>query len=193
MNKQLSAMQLETERLIIRPYSEDDFAASFQLMQNPEQLTYMHMDVMSAADYRGLFNWLLSSYDTPFNKPFKYSFAICDKMTGALIGWCGLGVLDFKAPDCEIYYLIGRDYWGCGYATEAAAALVAYAFDVIGLNQLLAKADPRNTASLNVLEKLGFVFDHVLEGLTGDDEDCNGELLYVLRKENLISIERGRY
>lgn len=182
MNITLAAMRLETERLIIRPYIESDLGASFALMQNPEVLTFMHMEVMQRHEYEGLFRWLMFSYHTPFELPFKYSFAVCSKATGQLIGWCGLGVLDFSAPDTELYYLIGREHWGRGYATEAARALTAYAFNVIGLDRLYAKADPRNTASLGVFQKLGFRFERELAGLTGDYEDCNGELLHVLER-----------
>jgi|GEM_PF-5462998 len=53
---------------------------------------------------------------------------------------------------------------------------------VMGLDRLYAKADPGNKASLRILEKLGFVFDRVLEGLKGDYEDCNGERMHVLTK-----------
>lgn len=178
-----SGMQLETERLIVRPYLESDLIESFELMQNPELFTYLDMGVMSLEAYKGLFRWLLDSYRTPFDRPFKYSFAIRSKATGGFIGWCGVGELDFSPPDKELYYLIGRDHWSNGYATEAAAALVAYAFDVIGLERLYAKADPRNAASLRIIEKLGFAFDRVLDGLVGDDADCNGERMHVLTKE----------
>lgn len=182
MNAALSKMHLQTERLIIRPYIESDRMESFELMQNPEVLTYMHMNVFSFDEYQGVFDWLMSSYDTPFHEPFKYSFAIRSKETGAFIGWCGVGTLDFSAPDKELYYLIGREHWDNGYATEAAAALIDYAFEVIGLDKLYAKADPMNTASVRIIEKLGFAFDRILEGLTGDDSDCNGERMYVLKK-----------
>ncbi|MGG4453976.1 GNAT family N-acetyltransferase [Brevibacillus porteri] len=182
MQATISSMHLETERLIIRPYAEDDLMESFELMQNPELFTYLPMDVMPLENYKRLFRWLRSSYETPFDKPFKYSVAIREKTTGRFIGWCGVGVLDFLAPEKELYYLIGRDYWGNGYAFEAASALTTYAFDVIGLDRLYAKAHPDNKASLRIIEKLGFSFERVLDGLTGDDEDCNGEWLYVLTK-----------
>ncbi|WP_309139171.1 GNAT family N-acetyltransferase [Brevibacillus sp. RS1.1] len=97
--------------------------------------------------------------------------AIHEKATGSFIGWCGVSVLDFLAPEKELYYLIGRDYWGNGYA-----------FDVIGLDRLYVKAHPDNKASVRIIERLGFSFERVLEGLTGDDEECNGEWLYVLTK-----------
>ncbi|BAH44134.1 hypothetical protein BBR47_31570 [Brevibacillus brevis NBRC 100599] len=83
--------------------------------------------------------------------------AIREKATGRFIGWCGVGVLDFLAPEKELYYLIGRD-------------------------RLYVKAHPDNKASLRIIERLGFSFERVLEGLTGDDEECNGEWLYVLTK-----------
>ncbi|WGV57577.1 GNAT family N-acetyltransferase [Brevibacillus brevis] len=89
--------------------------------------------------------------------------AIREKATGRFIGWCGVGVLDFLAPEKELYYLIGRDY---------------------GLDRLYAKAHPDNKASVRIIERLGFSFERVLEGLTGDDEECNGEWLYVLTKLN---------
>jgi ribosomal-protein-alanine N-acetyltransferase len=183
MQTHLSTMRLETDRLIIRPYLESDLMESFELMQNPELFTYMHMGVLSLDEYKELFKWLIDSYNTSFKMPFKYSFAIRKKATGVFIGWCGVGELDFSAPDKELYYLIGRDHWGNGYATEAAAALTAYSFDVIGLDRLYAKADSKNVASLRIFEKLGFVFDRVLEGVTGDYKDCNGELMHVLTKE----------
>lgn len=186
MNSMLPKMRLETERLIIRPYIESDLSASFELMQNPEVLTFMHMEIMPLHEYEGLFRWLMFSYHTPFELAFKYSFAVCSKATGQLIGWCGLGVLDFSVPDTELYYLIGREHWGRGYATEAAMALAAYAFDVIGLERLYAKADPQNTASLGVFKKLGFQFERELAGLTGDYEDCNGEWMHVLTRERFL-------
>jgi ribosomal-protein-alanine N-acetyltransferase len=183
MNSVVSKMRLETERLLIRPYLESDLVASFHLMQDPQLFTYMHMEVLPLHEYRGLFRWLLDSYNTSFDMPFKYSFAIFSKETGDLIGWCGVGILDFSEPDKELYYLIGRDYWGHGYATEAASALISYVFEVIGLPRIYAKADSQNTASLRVFEKLGFVFERVLTDLSGDYADCNGELMYVLTKE----------
>jgi [ribosomal protein S5]-alanine N-acetyltransferase len=176
----LSEMQLETERLIIRPYMESDLIESFEIMQNPELFNYLHMSVMTLEEYKGLFQWLIESYSTPFDQPFKYSFAIRSKETGVFVGWCGVGILDFSPSDKELYYLIGRDYWGNDYASEAAMALTTYAFDVIGLDQLYAKADSRNAASLRIITKLGFKFECVLEDLTGDNEDCNGQLKYVL-------------
>lgn len=86
MEHPLSSMRIETKRLVIRPYIESDLMESFELMQNPELFAYMHMSVLSLEDYKRLFRWLIDSYRTPFDRPFKYSFAIRKKATGAFIG-----------------------------------------------------------------------------------------------------------
>jgi len=52
MNAHLSIMRLETERLVIQPYTESDLIESFELMQNPELFTYLHMDVMTLEEYK---------------------------------------------------------------------------------------------------------------------------------------------
>lgn len=114
MNDSLSAMRLETERLIIRPYKESDLMDSYELMQDGELLTYMHMDVLSFEQYEELFRWLLDSYGDGFEEPFKYSFPILAKESGEMVGWCGIGELDFSRPDKELYYLIRRSDWGWG-------------------------------------------------------------------------------
>ena len=73
----------------------------------------------------------------------------------------GLGLL-LPMPDggdLEVGYRLARRSWGQGFATEAAAALVEYAFGTLGLARLVAVAYPDNRASRRVLEKLGFVHD----------------------------------
>jgi len=73
---------------------------------------------------------------------------------GEIIGGCGVGIL--SGPDPEIGYWIGVPYWGRGYATEAARALIDHAFGELGCERLLAGARVSNPASRRVLEKCGF-------------------------------------
>ena len=81
--------------------------------------------------------------------------------SGVAIGMCGLlQRQELPAPDLGFAYL--PDYRSQGYAYEAAAAVKAYAHDVLGLDMLLAIVSPGNTASIRLLEKLGFVFERPL-------------------------------
>jgi RimJ/RimL family protein N-acetyltransferase len=73
---------------------------------------------------------------------------------GAIIGMCGIATLDGKTP--ELGYWLGVPYWGCGYATEAARAVIDHAFMTLGHEQLVSGARVSNAASRRVLEKCGF-------------------------------------
>jgi [ribosomal protein S5]-alanine N-acetyltransferase len=180
MTEEIAEMQLSTDRLVIRPYVIGDVQEAWELMQDPELFTYLHMEAMSLDEYQELFQWLIDSYDTPYDEDFKYSFAVTLKESGDMVGWCGVGRLDLNPSDKEIYYLIGRRYWGNGYASEAVTALIDYCFNVIRLPRIVAKVDPKNVASKTILEKNGFTFEHILTGLTEEFSDCNGELYYSL-------------
>ena len=182
----IKEMRIETNRLIIRPYVESDFIESYEHRKDKELFKYMDMDVMSLEEYKGLFNWALNSYNTDTNGDFNYPFAVCLKETGKIIGWCGVGVLECFYPQKEIYYLIGREYWGKGYATEATTALLRYCFNTIGLQKVIALAKPENIASNTVIQKLGFKFQYFVSGLPKEFDFYNGEPYYSLTKEEYL-------
>ncbi len=73
---------------------------------------------------------------------------------GVLIGWCGLQYLA-ETDEVEVAYLLGKRYWGCGYATEAAAASLSYGFLTAGLDRIIGLIHPHNHRSRRVLEKIG--------------------------------------
>src|SRR3954451_19227482 len=85
-----------------------------------------------------------------------YSFwAVFERASGALIGDSGL----YRTPagEVELGYTLGAAWWGRGYATEAAGSWLAVAFDELNIDEVVALAEPANTASLHVLTKLGLV------------------------------------
>jgi RimJ/RimL family protein N-acetyltransferase len=91
---------------------------------------------------------------------------------GAFIGWCSLTRWNPVYRSASLGYCFDDAAWGHGYATEAAHALLGWAFDTLDLNRVQAETDTRNVASARVLEKLGFVREGTLR------EDCvvNGEV-----------------
>jgi len=180
-------MRIETERLIIRPYKREDLNECFRLMQDDELFDYLDMEVMTFEEYQGLFSWLIDSYKKDFNDDFKYSFNITLKETGAHVGWCGIGVLDYDNQYKEIYYLIGKEYWGNGYAKEASTALLEFGFNVIGLSEIVALCKQENKASKNVIENMGLSFKYIVEGLPQEHDYYNGELYFSLTKREYLS------
>jgi RimJ/RimL family protein N-acetyltransferase len=91
---------------------------------------------------------------------------------GVFIGWCCLVKWNPDYRSATMGYCLDEPAWGQGFATEAADALLQWAFHTLDLNRVQAETDTRNMASAGVLEKLGFVREGTLR------EDCivNGEV-----------------
>jgi Acetyltransferases, including N-acetylases of ribosomal proteins len=181
-------LKIETDRLIIRAYKEEDMMECFQLMQDKELFTYLDMEVMSLEEYKKLFKWLISCYNVGFDRDFKYSFNIVLKETGEHIGWCGIGGSNINHSIKEIYYLIGRKYWRNGYAKEASKALLDYGFKVMDLEEITAMVDPENIASKKVIENMGLKYKKIVNGLPEKLNHFNGHLFYSLLRREYFNI-----
>src|SRR5262249_6878016 len=81
-------------------------------------------------------------------------WAVEEKANGVLIGHAGLEYIP-GASEVEIAYTLAKAYWGRGYATEAAAASLNYGFEALNLPEIYGLAFPENTASQNVMRKIG--------------------------------------
>ena len=147
-----------TPRLLIKPESIVDFHRFYEMSKDPE--------VMRWIGDGSIYHW---SKETALK---KYQAAIANRDTtelgnlavyagnpGLYIGWCGVTFSKFL-DHAELGYRYCRDAWGRGYATEAAAAVVAETFRGTEMDRILAIAHPRNSASIRVLEKLGFIRSH---------------------------------
>jgi ribosomal-protein-alanine N-acetyltransferase len=84
-------------------------------------------------------------------------WAIVDKANGALIGRCGLNLIN-ETSEVEIDFVVSPNSWGKGHGTEAAKAALAYGFENLRLQNIIALAKPENNASRRVIEKIGMRF-----------------------------------
>lgn len=84
--------------------------------------------------------------------------------TGEIIGTCGFNYIDHENQRAEIAYDLGTRFWKRGYATEAVQALMNWGIESFKLHRMEAKVDPRNEASISLLEKLGFQEEGLLRG-----------------------------
>jgi RimJ/RimL family protein N-acetyltransferase len=137
---------LKTDRLVLRALCQRDVPVIVQLAgdrrvaENTARIPHPY----TAADAEGL----LASIN---QKGSETVFAL--ELDGALIGMSGL---DPRTDGAELGYWLGVPYWGCGYATEAARAVIDYAFSELGHDLLQSGARVSNPASRRVLEKCGF-------------------------------------
>jgi ribosomal-protein-alanine N-acetyltransferase len=141
-------MEIETTRLILRTVTMKDVeqvASSWRLDEEPLSLTKAEEQV----------TWMLENHRR--NAPGKVvhlCLAIVTKDTHEFIGWCGLDHRDRTRASPVLFYLLKAKYWGMGLATEAAEAVLRYAFDELGLAQVNGGAAFENLASKRVMEKL---------------------------------------
>lgn len=172
-------VEIETPRLIIRNFKPEDAEAFHSILSQPEVMHYLPENVMTLDEVRGFVDWYQMCYEknTP-EKIIKWTMAVCLKETGEVIGWAGVGPFDIDERYTEIFYGLSAEYWGQGYATEAAQAVLDYAFDVIGLKELVGVANPDNIASVRILEKIGMTFEKKLVGLPEKFKSDEGSHFY---------------
>ena len=110
-------------------------------------------------------NWMLGNHKR--NSPGKLvhlCLAIIDKDTQEFIGWCGLDHLDQTKKNPVLFYLLKARFWGKGLATEAARAVLGYAFGELDLVRIDSGAALENIASKRVMEKIGMKYSGIEEG-----------------------------
>lgn len=95
-------------------------------------------------------------------------FPLHSKDNNNFVGFCGLGVLN-EPDEIEIGWWLKPDYWGKGLATEAAERVMTYAFEELNLPRLAAIAQPENTASINIMKKLGMTYTKMSKDNHGID------------------------
>jgi ribosomal-protein-alanine N-acetyltransferase len=142
-------VELTTERLRLRPFTPADRDAIHAVYSDPEVMRYVghgaHRTPAETAAALRVYREVLE------RRGFSF-LAVTDRETGALIGDGGLHPL---GEDIELGYTLARSAWGRGYATELGRALLAYAFETLGADRVIAQVEPDNAASRHVLEKLG--------------------------------------
>lgn len=157
----LAQLELQTERLLLRPFRKEDGAAMYALNDDPEVLRYtgdvQFADVSAVEDF-------LANYDQ-YEKYGVGRLLVIEKNSGEILGWCGLKY--HPEPDeYDIGYRFFKKYWGQGYATESAMAVLQDGATRLGVKHIVGRALVENTASIRVFEKLDMqlVKDFVEDG-----------------------------
>jgi RimJ/RimL family protein N-acetyltransferase len=143
--------RLETERLVLREWRPDDFETFVAIMADPEVARYLpgghpmgRMDTWRFVT--GMIGvWTMRGYGT---------WVVERKSDGAVMGRIGLIHPD-RWPGLEVGWTLGRDYWGKGYATEAARISLDYAFMTQPVQEVISTIHPENKASQGVARNIG--------------------------------------
>ena len=163
---------IETERLVLNRLSTDDTGFIYELVNDPDWIKFIgDKNVHSLEDAGGyITEGPVASYQQN-----GYGLYLVERRADHVpVGICGLIKRDaLQDPDVGFAFL--PVHRGQGYATESAAAVLAYGRKVLGLERVLAVTAPDNEASIRVLEKIGFRYDKMIQ-LSDDDP---GSRLFV--------------
>jgi [ribosomal protein S5]-alanine N-acetyltransferase len=174
---------LQTQRLILRPFILTDapevqrLAGDRAVAATTGSIPHPYEDGMAGA-------WI-SKHPDAFEKGTCVTFAVELREDHVLIG--AISFMDIRPEHgrAEIGYWIGKPYWGRGYATEAAAAMLDYAFGPLGLNRVMARHFHVNPASGRVMRKIGMRHEGCLRQHFHKWGEVMDEVLYgILRSEH---------
>ena len=148
---------LETERLLLRKWTEEDADSLFEYAKDPEVGPIAgwppHRSREESLDViRNVLNG-------------RECYAICEKGNDAAIGaielkLCGLTDMTERSDACELGYWLGQPFWGRGYMPEASRELLRHGFEDLGMTTIWCAYYDGNLKSKRVQEKLGFVYHH---------------------------------
>jgi len=157
--------RLETARLVLRAFTLDDLDALAESLADPEVMRYVGEGEAvgkTREQSERMLRELIAEYD-------RWGYGLWamttpDENGGRPIGWSGLIEWELDGvTEVEVAYLLGRPYWGRGYATEAATAVRDYGIGPVGRTRLVSLVYPENEASLGVVRKIGMRYERDAE------------------------------
>lgn len=164
----------QSTRLLFRQFTLDDADLIVDLNSDPAVMQYLHEPETTTENAIQVLNdIILPQYEKGLGR-----WAVFLKYTEEFIGWCGLKYLP-ESKEIDLGYRFKKQYWGKGYATEAAKTCISYAFAHLSVGRIIAKTHIENIGSLKVIEKCGMQF------LREDVEDHCRVKVYELTKQSV--------
>lgn len=173
---------IETERLILRPFREEDAEPMFRNWASDAEVTKFltwpaHENVEITKSV--VKNWAAGNDD-----PENYQWAIELKEIHEPVGSISAVKTDDRTESATIGYCIGRSWWGQGITAEALGKVIAFFFEETGMNCVNACHDPRNPNSGKVMKKCGMIYEGTWRaGGINNQGVCDEAWYSILKKE----------
>lgn len=181
---------IETPRLILREHTASDAEAVHAYAADPEVLRYRMSSPATIEQVReNLGRIEAQRVEEPLRT--RYELAIVTREEACLIGWLPLilsGMPDTN--DAEIGWTLARSVWGRGFATEAARATLAFAFETLRLHRVWAYCQPENVASSRIMEKIGMRREGLFRQCRYIKEQWIDTLYYGMLEEEWWALRR---
>jgi ribosomal-protein-alanine N-acetyltransferase len=144
---------IRAQRLTLRPFEDTDVEPLYRIYSDEEVMRYWgggtFRQFSEAKDF-------LTEVKEDLKQRRCLQWAIVRQEDDELVGTFAIFHWDLVAQKCEIGFVLGRAYWRMGYMSEAVQVALAFAFDHLDIRRVEADVDPRNRASVRLLERLGF-------------------------------------
>ncbi|MCB2197954.1 GNAT family N-acetyltransferase [bacterium] len=175
---------IHTERLIVHPLGMDDANALFQYRSDPDICRYQGWEPETVEEVQ---TFIAANLEKQPDTPGQwYQLGLYERDSGELVGDCGLHVLEDDPRQVEIGITLAPDVHGRGLATEALHAILGYLFNELGKHRVFGSVDPRNTASVALLERIGLRREaHFIESLWFKGEWVDDVIYAILKREYL--------
>lgn len=175
-------LSLKTERLLLRPWREEDLGPFAAMSADPAIMEFL----APLAQPDGCRAWA-KRLQAHWREHGFGRWVVEIPGEAEFIGVVGLAWVPYKAhftPAVEIAWRLARPYWGRGYAIEAARAALGYGFGTLGLTEIVAVTAPANWRSRRVMERLGMTRDPAddYDHPSVSDEKLRRHVLYRLRR-----------
>ncbi|WP_460208146.1 GNAT family N-acetyltransferase [Scytonema sp. NUACC21] len=150
-------MILSSKRLILREFIQEDWQAVFDYQADARYLEFYEWETRTETEVQSFVQMFLKQQQQVPRT--KFQLAIVLKSEGKFIGNCGIRKIKPELSEASLGYEIAPDYWGKGYATEAARTMIKFGFEELKLNRIYGWCIAENLASARVMEKVGMQFE----------------------------------
>jgi RimJ/RimL family protein N-acetyltransferase len=148
------SLPIETERLTLRHYVEDDYDDLLKLQSNPDVARYLLYDARTPEQVKEALAGRLANVPLDTNGQ-ALTVAVIERETGQHVGEVTLFMNSVEHRTGELGYVFHPEFAGRGFATESAVELLRLGFEQLGMHRIIARLDARNDASANLLKRLG--------------------------------------
>jgi RimJ/RimL family protein N-acetyltransferase len=167
-------------KINLRGITPDDLPDMVRWINDSEVTHFLFM-----GDRPAQLQLLREQWEKDMRNPNEVSFAVTDKKTGGMIGWCGLYVINWISRTAEYRVFIGeKSHWNKGLGTEIARLLIRYGFEKLNLNKVWLGVNAEHLGGFKSYEKAGFVKEGVLrQEIFRNNRYYDAVRMSILRKE----------
>lgn len=177
---------LETERLILRKFKDEDASDLFNNWANDSNVTkYLTWPTHENLDTS---KYVIGLWLNEYSNSDHYNWCIEIKESGQAIGSISVVSIDENVEAVEIGYCIGKEYWDKGIVTEAFSSIIKFLFEEVDVKRIVAKHDTNNPASGAVMKKCGLKFEGVNRKAGKNNTGiCDMAVYSILKEEYLMN------